>query len=105
MKLIRIYPQVILCPAFTPFMFRHTTDKSLDDHLNTKDNPYSGENRNGPLKRKSATSSGFHIWILGTLLNAWHMILSVYIVSWYTGDGSKRVEVGILPNLPYSLWL
>ena len=76
--LVLIYPQVMLCSAFTPFMFRYTSSSSL--HANYHRNDV-GDAENAHLKTKNANEGGFHIWIFGTLLNAGYMILSTYILS------------------------
>ena len=77
-KLVLIYPQVILCSAFTPFMFRYTSSKSLDDFYYRND---VGDTGIIDSKTENDNQGGFHIWIFGTLLNAGYMIFSTYILS------------------------
>ena len=82
-NLVLIYPQVVLCSAFTPFMFRFTSSSSL--HANYRRNDV-GDAENAHLKTENDNQGGFHIWIFGTLLNAGYMILSTYILSCIPSD-------------------
>ena len=82
-KLVLIYPQVILCSAFTPFMFRYTSSNSLSANYHRN---VVGDAETANLKTKNDNQGGFHIWIFGTLLNAGYMIFSTYILSCIPSD-------------------
>ena len=79
-NLVLIYPQVILCSAFTPFMFRYTSYNSLDASYH-RNNVGDAENAHLKTENNYNNQGGYHIWIFGTLLNAGYMIFSTYILS------------------------
>ena len=99
-NLVLMYPQVILCSAFTPFMFRYTSSSSL--HANYRRNDI-GDAENAYLKTENDNRGGFHIWIFGTLLNAGYMILSTYILSCIPSDFDAPIAALIQQIVSWSL--